>query len=190
MYNYTSGTYLPFSNFCFGAEHNFYKCLIFYPSYPHVEMWHLKPDMRVVADSEAKGVVKAKLSWFSDSILQTAHTGLADKVTVWLVPQLWGFRNCLQQFATQSNRKGCWFTLICCAGKNLELLYEQWFLQPRWSGGDGCHVSSPTTSVLACKTNSWGNCFRANSCHISSLDTRIKTLGKTTSVGPQNPQCW
>lgn len=193
MCNYTSGTYLPFSNFRFRAERNSCKCLIFYPSCPHVELWHLKPDLWVVADCEAKGAIMTKLSWFSvgsDSVLQAAHTGMVDKVTVWLMVELWGFRNCLQQFATQSNRKGCWFTLKDSAGKDLELLYEQWFLQPQWSAGDGRRVSSPSKSVLACKTNSWSSCFRANSCHISNFDTRRKMLWKTTSVGPQNFQCW
>lgn len=49
MYTYTSSTYLLFSNF-FRAEHNSCKCLIFYPSYPHVELWHLKPDLWILAD--------------------------------------------------------------------------------------------------------------------------------------------
>lgn len=90
---------------------------------PLVHMWncgiwsHL---MWIVADSEAKGVVKAKLSCFSvgsDSILQTAHTGLADKVTVWLMLQLWGFRNCLQQFAThRTERMLVYFNVLCWEG--------------------------------------------------------------------------
>lgn len=120
---------------------------------PLVHTWNcgdLKPDLWVVADSGAKRAVKTKFSWFSvgsDSILQTTHTGMADKITVCPVLELWGFRNRLQQFTAQSSRNWCWFTLIDCAAKGLELLYKQWFLQPRWSGVDGCHVSSPNISL-------------------------------------------
>lgn len=74
-----------------------------------VHMWNcgnLKPNLWDVADSEVKGVVsgEAMFSWFSlgsDSILWTAPTGMADKITVCPMLELWEFRNCLQQFATR-----------------------------------------------------------------------------------------
>lgn len=141
----------------------------------------LKPDLWVVADSEAKGVVKAKFSWISigsNSILQAgwqvcslAHVGL------------WGFRTCLQQFAAQSSRSWCCFRLTDCAVKGLALLFEQLC----WSGGDGCHVSSPDVglSFLPCKTNCQGSCVTADSFHILGLSIRRETLRETTSVRPQ-----
>lgn len=88
-----------------------------------------------------------------------------------------GFRHCLRHLAAQYFRSGknwCWFTLIDCVAEGLELLHKQRFLQPRWSGDDGCHMcqESYCKFIRPCKSKSQGSCFRANGCHIWSLYRR------------------
>lgn len=95
---------------------------------PLVHTWNsgdLKPDLWVVADSEVKGVLKAKFSWFSlgsDSVLETADTGMADKI---ILSHAWAGRvqESLAAVCSPVKQKSMlvYFNRLCCEGSGTAL---------------------------------------------------------------------